>query len=459
MSARSVKKTGLGWTPAPGRELARLAWPIAVSMLSYSVMTLVDTLFVGRLGPPALAGVGLGGVTAFALLCFPMGLLGGVKVLVSQATGAGKNDAARGASYLAAGLVLALAWSAVVIVVGQLVGNALALFTATPAVGEVSRVYLVVRVLGAPAVLVFVALREYRHGEGDTRWPMIAVLVANGANVALDWLLIFGLELGVAGAAWATVASSAIQAAILWFAPPRSAVARLRRLKSRGAWLARLPAVWRMGAPGGLQFLLEVGSFTVLSLMIAAFSEVDMAAHHIAIQVIHFTFLPGLAVSEAASVLTGQAVGAGRDELVQRVGRRALAMAGGYAVVCTVVLTVGGSWIAAGFTADPELLRRTTGLLYVAAFFQVFDAANVVARGALRGTGDVRFTAVVGIVTAWVVVPPLTWLLGRGAELGALGGWLALCVEIVVAAAIFWLRLERGRWRGAAIRARGEMAS
>ena len=81
----------LRWKHKPIPELVRLAWPIAVSMLSYSVMTLVSTLFVGRLGANALAGVGLGGVAAFGLIVFGFGLLRSVKVVVSQATGAGRR--------------------------------------------------------------------------------------------------------------------------------------------------------------------------------------------------------------------------------------------------------------------------------------------------------------------------------------------------------------------------------
>src|SRR5262245_50448447 len=84
--------TALSWERRPVRELLRLAWPITVSRLSYSVMTLVDTVVVGRLGTTAIAGVGLGGTTAFALLCFWFGLLRGTKTLVSQAVGAGRHD-------------------------------------------------------------------------------------------------------------------------------------------------------------------------------------------------------------------------------------------------------------------------------------------------------------------------------------------------------------------------------
>src|SRR5262249_60758367 len=82
----------LKWESRPARKLLELSWPITLSTLSYSLMTLVDTLLVGGLGAPALAGVGLGGTAAFALLCFSFGLLRGVKTLVSQAVGAGKGE-------------------------------------------------------------------------------------------------------------------------------------------------------------------------------------------------------------------------------------------------------------------------------------------------------------------------------------------------------------------------------
>src|SRR5438874_6563594 len=86
---QSHRPRRLPWEDNLIAELLRLAWPIAVSTLSYSIMTLVDTLLVGHLGPAPLAGVGLGGTAAFALLCFSFGLLRGGKTLVSQAVGAG----------------------------------------------------------------------------------------------------------------------------------------------------------------------------------------------------------------------------------------------------------------------------------------------------------------------------------------------------------------------------------
>ena len=127
LSTRSDRS--VPWIENPTAELVRLAWPIAVSMLSFGTMTLVDTLFVGRIGPAALAGVGLGGTLAFALVCFSLGLLRGTKVLVSQAVGAGRHD--RLSSILGAGLLLAALLGGLTLVVGQLCGDLLLLLAAT----------------------------------------------------------------------------------------------------------------------------------------------------------------------------------------------------------------------------------------------------------------------------------------------------------------------------------------
>jgi MATE family multidrug resistance protein len=202
-------------------------------------------------------------------------------------------------------------------------------------------------------------------------------------------------------------------------------------------------SVWDVGAPCGAQFLLEVGSFAMLAVLVSSFGEAQMAAHQVALQVIHFTFLPLVAVADAGSVLAGQAVGAGRLDLVRPVAHRALATAGGYAVFCTLLLVAFGGMIAEVFVDVPALQATARQLLYVAAIFQIFDASNIVARGILKGTGDVRYAAVIGIACAWAFAPTLTYLLGSELGMGAVGAWLALCVEIIVGAALFWLRLVR----------------
>ncbi|MCC6526421.1 MAG: MATE family efflux transporter [Polyangiaceae bacterium] len=307
------------------------------------------------------------------------------------------------------------------------------------------------RNLGAPFALVAVALREARYGLGDSRAPLVSALAANLANIALDALFILGLGLGVRGAGMATALGHLVEMGMLF------AASRDPGIAWRKARLRHVTAALRLGVPLGLQFLLEVGSFTVLVVLLARCGEIEVAAHQIALQVTHLSFLPAFAVGEAASVLIGQAVGAGEDALVRPLARKAGAIGAAYTGFCSLVLVVFAGPIASAFTRDAAVRATAVHLLWVAAAFQIFDGANVVARSALRGTGDVRFPAIIGVATSWLCLPPLTWLLGEHFGLGALGGWLGLLVEIVVGAVIFWARLERDQWRPWAVRSRAEL--
>ena len=434
------------WSRRPGRELVRLAGPIAIASASYALMTLTSTAFVARVGADELAGVGLAAVVGFALVCFGVGMLRGAKTLVSQAVGAGRRELLPG--LLGGALLLAAAIGIIALVAGQLVAPALAALTASPAVGRFAAQYLAIRSLGAPLVLGFAALRESRYGVGDTRLPMRASLAANGVNIALDATLILGLGWGVRGAAVATICANAVGVAVLAW-PMRGELARVH--VSRAA----LVAVWREGVPNGLTFVMEVGAFLLLTLLVGRMSAIDGAAHQMVLQLVNVSFLPAMALSEAGAVLVGQAVGAARDDLVPRVAARALALGVGYAALCLVAFALLGGAITTAFAAgDAALAARAAMLLHVGLVFLVADAANVIARGVLRGASDMRFAAAVGIATSWLTTPPLTWLLGVHYGLGAEGGWIGLAFEIIVGASLFWLRVARGGWKARAAAAR-----
>ncbi len=438
--------TSLPWSATPGRELAHRAWPIAVSTLSYTAMTLVGVAFVARVGPAEVAGVGLAGVAAFTLLCFAIGALRGAKTLISQALGAGRpEDVDR---YLGVAILFALGWGVVTVVLAEAAAPLLALLAKDPEQGLHAATYLRIRALAAPMVLCAVAMRETRWAEGDSRGPMRATIVGNLVNAGLDVLLILVLHLGVTGAALASVVGTAVELAML--AVPMWP--RLRKVAWRPAY-AR--ALWAQGAPTGVQFVLEVGAFMALSVVVAQMGPIEGAAHQLVLQLSHVSFLPAHALAEAASVLVGQAVGAGRLELVKPVARRALQLGAAYAALCTVGFVVAAGPIARALGADGDQVFATTRqLIHIAALFLIADAVNVVARGVLRGVGDAVYPAFVGVVTAWIVTPPLAWLFGLGLGWGAAGGWLGLTLEIFVGAVILWRRLWRDDWRAAALATR-----
>ncbi|HEX5064114.1 MAG TPA: MATE family efflux transporter [Kofleriaceae bacterium] len=446
----TTSDVSLTWSDRPGRALLRLAWPITVSMVSFSAMTLASTAFVAHVGADELAGVGLAGVVGFTLVCFGIGLLRGAKTLVSQAVGANRLD--KIPELVGAALCIAIVLGVLATVTGQLVAPLLAHLSASPRAGHFAAQYLGIRSLGAPLVLVYAALRESRYGIGDTRAPMRASLAGNAVNIALDIVLILVLDWGVRGAAYATIAGNATELAVLAW-PMRA------QLKKLGWSRKAARDVWAQGVPNGLQFIMEVGSFLILTVLVARMSAVDAAAHQMVLHLVNVSFLPAHALAEAAAVLVGQAVGAGKDVLVPRVARRALAIGAGYSTVVLVGYAILGGTIATAMASgDSALAERATLLVYVGLAFLVADAANVIARGVLRGASDVRFAAVVGIITSWLTTPPLTWLLGVHLGLGVVGGWVGLAVEIVLGASLFWLRVLRGGWRPAAAAARRAMA-
>jgi len=442
--------SSLSWISRPGRELLRLAWPITVSMISFSAMTLTSTAFVAHIGADELAGVGLAGVVGFALVCFGIGLLRGAKTLVSQAIGADRRD--RIPELLGAALGLAVALGAVALTAAQLVAPFLVKLSASPRAGQLAAQYLAIRSLGTPLVLIYAALREARYGQGDSRTPMRASLAGNAVNITLDAILIVGLGWGVQGAALATICGNLTETSVLAWPMRRD----LRAVRWRRA---AVRDVWVQGVPNGLQFVMEVGSFLILTVMVARMSAIDGAAHQMVLHLVNVSFLPAHALAEAAAVLVGQAVGANQDALVPRVARRALAIGASYAVLCvTVYAVLGGLITGAMASGDAGLAARAATLVHVSLAFLVADAANVIARGVLRGASDVRYAAGVGIATSWLTTPPLTWALGVVAGLGAAGGWIGLAVEIIAGASLFWLRVLRGGWRPAAAAARRAMA-
>ncbi|MBA3540838.1 MAG: MATE family efflux transporter, partial [Deltaproteobacteria bacterium] len=343
-------------------------------------------------------------------------------------------------------------FGAVALAVGQLVAPFLATLSASPRAGQFAAEYLAIRSLGAPLILVQCALREARYGQGDTRSPMRASLAGNAVNIALDVVFIPGLGWGVQGAALATLFGNATELFVLAW-PMRAQLVKLRF--GRRA----LRDVWMQGMPNGLQFVMEVGAFLILTVLVARMSAVDGAAHQMVLHLVNVSFLPAHALAEAAAVLVGQAVGANRDTLIPRVARRALLIGATYASLCLVVFAILASSIAGAMAAgDAVLAERATMLIHVSLAFLVADAANVIARGVLRGASDVRYAAIVGIATSWLTTPPLAWLFGITWGLGVVGGWIGLAIEIVVGASLFWLRIYRGGWRPAAAAARRSMA-
>ena len=430
----------LGWQAGPTRALLRLAGPITLSMISFAFMGVIDTLLIGALGPALLAGVGLGIVVTNGLMGFGFGLLRGVKVLLAQARGRGAHQSAQ--AYAGAGLLVALWLGVLMMALGEVAALFVARFAASAEAGEAARRYIAVRSLGMPIILTYVALREARYGFGETRAPLISAIAGNVAHALLDYVALYVLHLGAGGAATANVLAFSLQALLLGAA--QGGGLKLGKAERAAAW-----EVVRVGAFTGMQFALEIGSLAALSLLLAGVSDHQMAAHQIAVQLAAFCFLPALSIAESATLLTAEALGSGRTALVKVVAHAARNIALAYAGLCALVLLLGGGFIARAFTNDPALISLVRGVLAVTALHQLFEALAVTGHGVLRGVGASRLSALCALSCAWLCTPWLGYTLVRACELGALGAWIARCVELCLASFILWRSIERGDWERA----------
>jgi MATE family multidrug resistance protein len=429
----------LAWRERPLREVVRLAWPISVSMLSFSLMTMVDTLFVGRIGAAALAGVGLGGIVSFTILCFGLGMLRATKIMVAQVAGAGRRDAA--AAYLGASLCLAAGIGVLTALFGHLAASLLPLLASGIDSGQYAASYTRVRTLSGPFVLCAAALRETRHGLGDARSPMRAALIGNLVNLGLVALFSIRFHSGVTGIAFATLLAQLVEALVL------VAMQWSRGFGLRAWSAADLRVLLRLGVPLGFERFLDVSSFTLMVTLFARMGDVDLAAHQVANQALLLAFMPSNAIGEASSVLVGQAVGAGSLRSVVRVQRSSLVASFAYVGFCSFGLLLGGRALAGVATNDPVVIARACQLLQVASGFVWFLPIYQIGQSSLRGIGDVRAAAAITVFAAWIATPLFAAVLGLGLGLGALGGWIGIAAELLLGGLLFWWRLHaRSGW-------------
>lgn len=435
----------------PIRELFHLAWPITIAMLGESAMGLVDTKLVGGLGAGALAGVGMATVVFYLGYAITNGTLRGVKVRTAYLLGQGRAGDA-GAHALSGMLIGAVAGFGIFLL-GRDVTPILRLLQVDDSMLPYARDFMAARTTFSVLACMYLALSQYRQGLGDTRTPMVVGIGGNVVNAVLAYSLIHGHlglpALGVRGAGYGTAITESLQFAVMLALLVRD------RARARASSAPSSPVPFRkalgevlgLGVPTGLHFGFEMLAFTAFTAVLGSLGAEELAAHHVALNTMRASFLPGVAVSEATSILVARSLGGDDVRSADRSTRAALVLAVGFMGLCGCVFALFGRDIAGAFSNDPSVVAIAGRLLLLAAVFQMLDAAYMVLRGALRGAKDVRWVAVVGTSVAWLSIPGSALLFGRLGGLGALGGWIGFILETSLGATLLLRRWRKGAWR------------
>lgn len=435
----------------PIKELFHLAWPITVAMLGETAAGLVDTKLVGGLGASALAGVGMATVVFFLGFAITNGTLRGVKVRTAYLVGQGR--AAEAPAYARTGMLIGAIAGLAIFLIGRDVTPILRLLQVDDAVLPFARDYMAARTTLAVTTCMYSALSQYRQGLGDTRTPMIVGIGGNVVNAALSYPLIYGHlglpALGVRGAGYGTAVAELLQFVVMLALLVRDD----RRARAGGGAGPSVPfrqairEVLGLGVPTGLHLGFEMLAFTTFTAVLGSLGAEELAAHQVALNTLRASFLPGVAVSEATSILVARSLGGNDLRSADRSTYAALALAVSFMTLAGALFAVFGRTVAGVFSNDPAVVVIAGRLLLVGGVFQTLDAAYMVLRGALRGAKDVRWVAVVGTGVAWCCVPGSALLFGRIGGLGALGGWLGFIVETSLGATLLLRRWRKGAWR------------
>ncbi|MEO8285338.1 MAG: MATE family efflux transporter [Chloroflexota bacterium] len=474
------------------RSVFRLAWPAIAENALQTLLGIVDTAVVARLGTAALSGVGAAQQLVWVLTTALIAVSMGTTVLIARYVGGRERERAN--EVLKQSLILAAAASVLLTPVGFLSGPLMTMLGLTPEAARDGATYLSITLFASIfIVLMFVAGAALR-GAGDTRTPMMVTAFINVINAVLavemvfggirasgilsEWLTgivhIFGgtahisvpglpwiPELGVAGSAWATVISRGIGTVLLLslFLLPK---ARLK-LFGRGSWRPNFDIIGRMlkiGIPSALEQMFMSVGILVYSFLVIGMGEVIFATSRLALNAVFISQMPGFGFSTAATTLVGQSLGANSPKRAllgaQLSTRSAIIWMG----IMGVVFFFFGETILRIFTDDPRLLELGGDALKAIAFGQPFLAVAFVLGGALRGAGDVRYPMWVTSIAVWlvrlptgaflglnVVCIPFTQVCFPGMGLGLVGIYMALVVESALRALLMFVRFKGGKWQ------------
>lgn len=429
-----------------------LAVPMVLEMVMESLFAVVDIFFVSKLGDPAMAAVGLTESMLTLVYTVAMGLSIGTTAMVARRTGEGDREGAARATVQA--VVLGFGVAALIGVAGAVFApDLLRLMGADETVVETGTSYTRI-LLGGNVVIMLLFLQNAAfRGAGDAATAMRVLWLANGLNIVLDPLLIFGVgpfpEMGVQGAAVATTIGRGVAvAAQMYVLLRRGGNLRVRRshLKVRLAVMARLV---RLSATGALQTLIGTASWILLTRVTAAFGPAAVAGYVIGIRIVLFALLPAWGLSNAAATMVGQSLGAGRPERAERAVWLACKMNLAFLGVVGVAFFVLAPVLVSLFGGSAEAGKVAASCLRIVAAGFFFYAYGMVLTAAFNGAGAVWTPTLINLFCFWLWEVPLAWLFAFSLGLGPNGVFVAITIAFSTLAVVSGVLFKRGSWKEA----------
>ena len=435
------------WRQEAG-ALLRLAGPLVINNLAIAGMQFADAVMAGRLGAEALAAVAVGGSVWFLGFTVMLGLMMAISPIAARHFGAG-NPSLIG-QYTRQGLWLSAVLGVSILVLAQLlVEPALRFVGIANEFRDLTVAYVRAIMFGAPAICAFLVFRFTTEGIGHTRPIMYTSLLALACNVFLNYVLMFGHfgapVLGVVGCGLASAITMWLIMIVLgtyvYLHPkyrPLQIFARVSPIR-----VPILKEIFSLGTPIALMITAEAGLFSAVSILMGTRSAVITAAHQIAINFAGTMFMIPLALSSAATIRIGHALGATNPLAARFSGLTGILMCAFFMTCTALFLLVFRDAVVSLYTNDPAVQAIAISLLLMAAAFQIGDGVQIGATGVLRGYKDTRVPMAINIFSYWFLAFPLAYLAAITYRLPPQYVWAGFVLGLSVAAILLTFRYLR----------------
>lgn len=423
-----------------------LAYPVVISQLGHTLVALSDSIIIGHTGDLPLAAVALGNGIFSIFMVAGIGVSYGLTPLIAQESGKGNKRSC--GHLLAHSLLINLITGILLFGAILLVGHNLDKMDQPADVAAQAKIFLQYLAFSYIPLMVFLTFKQFAEGLGFTRQAMNISILGNILNILLGITLVYGLfglpRMGVAGVGIATFTDRLLMSVTMgWYVlrSPRFK-AYLQTFSFRAVKAATLKKIAALGAPVALQYIFEVSAFSGAVIMVGWIGKEEQAAHQIAISLAAMTYMMASGISAAAGIRSGNNFG--RKNFMEL---RRSAIASYHMVIvlmgtAAIVFLLGNQLLPLLYVNNPEVIHLASGLLIIAAFFQLFDGTQVVGLGILRGLGDVKVPTIITLVAYWVIGIPVGYWLGIVMGFGVNGIWWGLLLSLMGASVLLFIRFH-----------------
>ena len=425
------------------KENLNLSFPIMISQLGHITVGVADSLMIGNVSIPQLAAVSLSTSIFGFILLFCIGLSYGITPLIASK----KSNKNYISMTFYNGMYLNMFFTILLVIITIYSKYLLQYLGQDEEVLFHTFRYLDIIAISLVPLMLFQTFKQFIEGLGFTKPAMYISIFSNVINILLNAVLIFGLfgfpRLEIIGAAYATLISRVLMFFIIFIYCLKSKRFQeyILRLNISFNYIS-FRGIFGIGFTSGLQYIFEVGAFTVATVIIGSIGAIQLASHQIALNLASISYMIASGIGSASMISLGHYYGEGDSAEIRRSGYSNFILVLILMCISAFIFIVFRDILPTFYVDDYEVISLASSLLIIAGLFQLSDGVQAVGLGVLRGIRDTKIPTLVTFISYWVIAIPLSYYLGIISNYGLFGVWIGLSVGLTIAAVFHVLRFN-----------------